>query len=381
VPPPARLALVLALSALACNRGGGAGAQARARPPPSVTVAQVEVRDVPVEVDAPVDLRPLSQAEVFSKTLGYLDAVLVDRGDRVRRGQLLALVRPSDLPDQLAAARGSLHQAQAAAALARANRERAERLAPSGVVSQQELQAAATGAATGEASLAAAQANVAALATRLGETRIESPLDGVVAQRRLDPGALVGPGSGAGSILTVERVDVLRAFVRVNEGEGSALRIGQEARVELEALPGRTFHGAVVRIAPGLDPVARTLDAEVQVKNGGELRTGMYGRCHVVVGLHPKAVVVPALSVLVSEGKRWAYVLRGDKVARVEVQLGVDGGDWLEVSRGLSAGDEIVTAGADVLSDGAVVRAQRGVNAYSGKPTAANAPGGAAGGR
>jgi multidrug efflux pump subunit AcrA (membrane-fusion protein) len=91
-----------------------------------VSVAAVEIRDVPVEVYAPIDLRALTQADVGSKILGYLDAVLVDRGDLVKKGQLLALVRPSDLPDQLTAARGALAQAEAAAALARANKERAE---------------------------------------------------------------------------------------------------------------------------------------------------------------------------------------------------------------------------------------------------------------
>jgi len=227
-----------------------------------------------------------------------------------------------------------------------------------------------------EASLAGARANVSALATRLGETRIESPLDGWVSLRRLDPGALVGPTAGSGAILSVERVDVLRAFVRVNEQEGPSLRVGQEARLELEAVPGKAYFGKVVRIAPGFDPAARTLDAEVQLGNPGELRTGMYGRCHIVTGLRPAAVVVPALAVQISNDRKYVFVLRGEKVARVEVELGVDGGEWLEVRKGLSPGDEIVTAGADVLSDGVAVRPQRGVNPYTGKTTASAAPAG-----
>ena len=368
--PRSAAAAAVLLTLVSCRSGQDAGS--RTRPPPVVTSAPVAVRDVPVEITGPVDLRPIAQADVASKTLGYLDTVLVDRGDRVRRGQLLALVRPADLPDQLAAARGALAQAQAATALARSNRDRAERLAPSGVVSQQELQAATTAAATAEATLAAAQANVAALATRLGETRIESPLDGVVATRRLDPGALVGPTGGA--ILSVERVDVLRAFVRVNESEATQLRLGQDARLDLEAVPGHAYRGKVVRIAPGLDPVARTLDAEVHLKNPGELRTGMYGRCRVLVGVPPGAVVVPALSIQLSNDRKYVYVLHGEKVARVEVRTGVDGGDWLEVVSGLAAGDEIVTAGADLLSDGATVHALKGVNPYSGKVATADDP-------
>ena len=175
--------LALPLVAAACS-GGSAAEKANTRPPPLVIVGPVVARDVPVEVRAPVDLRPLEQADVGAKTLGYLDAVLVDRGDHIKRGQILALVRPSDLPDQLAAARGTLAQTQSQAALARTNLDRAKALAPAAVVSQQELQQAESQLTTAEAAQAAAQAQISAVAVRLGETRIQSPLTGVVVTRR-----------------------------------------------------------------------------------------------------------------------------------------------------------------------------------------------------
>ena len=120
---------------------------AKVRPPPLVVAAPVEVVDVPVLVRAPVDVRPIVSADVGSKTVGYLDAVLVDRGDVVKKGQLLALVRPSELPDQLLSAKSAVSQAQASSALAKANLERAQALAPRGLVSQQELQNATNAAA------------------------------------------------------------------------------------------------------------------------------------------------------------------------------------------------------------------------------------------
>jgi RND family efflux transporter MFP subunit len=400
----------------------------RQRPPPAVTTAPVTVRDVPVEIRSPVDLRPLEQADVGSKTLGYLDAVLVDRGDRVRRGQLIAVVRPSDLPDQLSAARSTLAQAQAQAALARANRDRGERLAPTGFVSQQDLQQQQTAVESAEASLAAAQSNVGALATRLGEMRIEAPLDGYVYIRKLDPGALVGPSSGNGAIVTIQKLDTLRVFVPVNERDVAQLRVGQDAHVEVDALPGRTFEGKVVRVAPAFDPLARTLDAEVQLANtAGQLRPGMYGRAAIVTDVHRGALIVPASAIQVSGGKSYVYLFerspdaapapsavaaadppaggagkpadppgkpsdppgksggaRGPggavgrgaggppavpgKVRRVEIATGVDAGDWLEVTKGLERDAELVTAGMDVLSDGVPVRAFRNVDAFTGKP-------------
>lgn len=369
-PSPTLLASTLALICAGAALAGCSSkkdAAQRTRPAPLVVVAKVDVRDVAVEIHAPVELRPLAQAEVGSKTLGVLDAVLVDRGDRVKRGQLLALVRPSDLPDQLVAARGTLSQTQASANLARRNFERATQLAPSGIVSQQELQQSQAGLAAAEAQEAAAKAQVAAFATRLGETRIESPLDGVVTVRRLDPGALVGP-TASGTIITVARVDVLRVFVTVNERDVHLVKTGQEAHVEVDALAGKSIKGSVVRLAPTLDPATRTLDAEVQVDNSsGDLRPGMFGRGSIVVATHPAAPFVAASAVQISSGKRWAFVLKGDKVERREIAVGVDAGDWLEITQGLVAGEEVVTTGIDTVSDGAQVRAVRDVDPFTGK--------------
>lgn len=367
-----RAPLCLALLALtvglgACNKSD-AGSSSKARPAPLVVVQKVERRDVPVEIRAPVDLRPLAQADVGSKILGYVDAILVDRGDRVKKGQLVALVRPSDLPDQLAAARASLTQVEASSILAHTNFERAQKLAPSGVVSQQELQQAAAALASAEAAQATSKAQIGALAVRLGETRIESPIDGVISQRRLDPGALVGP-PGGGAIVTVVRIDRLRVFVTVNERDASGIGIGQAAHVEVDAIPGKSFTGQVVRIAPSFDPVTRTLEAEVQLDNSaGELRPGMYGRSAVRLAMHPQVPVVSVNAVQITENQKYVFVLLGTKVTRRSVEIGTDLDDsqYFEVTQGLAGGEEVVIAGADGLSEGLTVRAAREIDPYSG---------------
>src|SRR5258708_7674539 len=356
----------------ACSKSD-AGTAAKARPAPLVVVQKVESRDVPVEVHAPVDLRPLEQADVGSKILGYIDAVLVDRGDKVRQGQLVALVRPSDLPDQLAAARGTLAQVSASAALAQTNFERAQKLAPTGVVSQQELQQASAALASAEAVQAGAKAQIGALAVRIGETRIESPIDGVVSQRRLDPGALVGP-PGGGAIITVTRIDRLRVFITVNERDAAGIVVGKEAHVELDAVPGKSYSGLVVRVAPAFDPITRTLDAEVQLPNPtGELRAGMYGRASVLLETHPHVPVVSVNAVQISDNQKYAFVLNGDKVSRRPVRVGADfaDGQFLEITQGLSPSEEVVTAGADSIGDGATVRVARDVDPYSGAKASA----------
>lgn len=359
--------LALSVLVLACGRPS---AGPKARPAPLVTTTVVTAEDVPVLVRAPIDLKPLVQADIGVKTVGVLDAVLVDRGDPVKKGQLLALVRPSDLPDQLAAAKSALAQAEASRALAKANLERGQALAPRGLVSQQELQNMSTAAASTEAQAAAAQSQLAALATRLGETRLEAPFDGVVVSRRLDPGALVGPSSGA--VLTVARVDVVRAFVAVTEREAVALRVGQPAWIELDALPNRRFQGKVERLSPTFDVLTRTLDAEVHLPNEArELRPGMYGRGEIEVGRHPGMPVVPVESVQLFDDKAFVYVVSGQVVKRQAVTLGEDMGSRLEVSAGLQAGDEVVVRGIDALSDGAKIRKAQTARPDAGLPAAA----------
>jgi RND family efflux transporter MFP subunit len=360
---------MIALGALpAC--GGGKSKEPRVRPPPLVATAKVVRQEVSVEARAPVDLRPLAQADISSKTLGYLGTVLVDRGDKVKRGQLLATVRPSDLPDQLSALRGTLAQTQSTLALARANASRAKQLAPSGVVSQQELESTASALSAADANESAIRAQISAVAVRLGETRITSPLDGVVWQRRLDPGSLVG-AAGGGVIMTVVQIDTLRVFVNVTERLAPKVALGQAAYVEVDALPGRRFEGKVTRLSPGFDPLTRTLEAEVRIANpGGELRPGMYGRAGIVLERHAAAVVAPVAAVQISSGARYVFVLEGDTVQRRPVDTGVDGGTWLEITSGLRGDEEVVTAGADGLSHGYKVRVARNVDPYSGQKVA-----------
>ncbi len=353
------IVVLLAMTPISASCSSRAPKGSTERPPPLVSVVMLDKLDVAIEVHAPVDLRPLFQADVGSKTLGYLDAVLVDRGDKVKRGQIVALVRPSDLPDQLAAAKGVLAQTQASSGMARTNQLRISQLAPSGVVSQQELQQAEATLASAAATEAAARAQLGALATRIGETRIESPLDGYVVQRKLDPGALVGP-PGGGAIVTVARTDVLRVFISVNERQSARVAVGKEATVALDALPGRVFHGVVMRLAPFFDPTTRTLDAEVQLPNtDGTLRPGMYGRGSIILERHAGATVLPAAAMQMSDNERYVFVLQGNRVQRKHVETGYDAGEWLEVIGGVHAGEEVVIAGADGLSEGSVVRVAR----------------------
>lgn len=366
----ARLAGLLAPCALlllaACGGGGGGGATAsKKRPPPLVQVARPEVRDVEVTLAYSVEIKPAEQTELQSKVTGYVEKVLVDRGDFVRRGQLLARVRPSQLPEQVNQAREQVGQAEAQLSLQTENARRSRELWKRGLISKAELDTAEAQLAVTRAGRGVSRATLGAAATLLREAAIVAPYDGFVTRRYLDLGALVSPGPTSQAIVQVMRIETVRVFVSVLERDVPRIRRGLRAHVTVDALPGRTFEGEVVRYAPALDPATRTLEVEIGIPNpiekqpSGEkdrpLKPGMYGHAALRVDVHPRAVVLPIEAVVTQEEARFVYTVDAGKAHRVPVEIGFDGGNWLEISRGLTGDEQVIVQGIDLVSDGALV--------------------------
>jgi RND family efflux transporter MFP subunit len=367
-----RLATMGAIVAL--SHGCSPHTASEAATAPQVVVREIEVRDVDVEINSPIELRAVAEVEVGSKIAGYLETVLVDRGDRVTRGQLLATVRPSDQTAALMGARGSLMEAQAKSMLAKQMADRATKVHGFGGMSTQELEQATSGYRVARAQEAAAAAEVAGHTMKLEESKIVAPLDGVVTERRLHPGALVGQ-SATTPIVSVARTDVLRAIITVSERDAPRVRVGQTGRVDLDALPGVVINGRVARVSPTLDSATRTCQVELWISNfGGKLMPGLYGRGTIIVDRHAQALVVPSTAIRVSNNLSWILVVRSNKIERREVTIGEDRGSWLEITKGVAPREEIVIAGADGISDGSAVQPVRGVNPFTGVPIAAAAP-------
>lgn len=342
----------------------------RPRDPPTVVVAAAAVRDVEVLVRAPVDLKPVAQVDVGSKTLGWLADVFVDRGDQVKKGQLLAVVRPSDLPEQVAVARAQREQAAAQLGLATRTAARTQKLAQDGLASEQDQETARANAAQAAAAERAARAQARVLSIRLGETRVVAPFDGVITARRLDPGALVGTVAGA-VMLTVADVTTLRAFAAVGERDAPKVKVGQRVTLTVDALGDRTFDGVVSRVAPVLDAASRSLEVEVRFPNQeGALMPGAYGRVAIVAERRAGAVTIPIEGLRTRAGRHFVLVRESEHAKRRDVVLGYDAGSWVEISSGLAAGDEVIVAGGDGLGEGAEVRVAPAASAAAAPPAA-----------
>jgi len=193
-------------------------------------------------------------------------------------------------------------------------------------------------------------------------SRLVSPIAGVLLRLARDEdnqpladGQLVGQGY---VVAQIAPIDTLIADVDIVGPDISRVRDGLVARVRHHAWDQRNFDGRVIRLAPSIDPITRTLRAEVQVSNPeGLLRPGMFVEVTMVVERHENVPVVPREAVTERGGAKVVFVLTGQRVARREVVLGLGDDEIVEVRSGVEPGERIVVRGLETLTDGTRVRA------------------------
>ena len=354
---------------------------------PRVEVIQVARSSPSSELELPGDIQAITEAPILARADSYLARRMVDIGDRVQTGQLLAEIAAPELDQQVSQAKANLQQAQAALDQALANQEQgktnlelarvtAERwnsLASQGVVSKQDndqyqagyraqlanVQALEKAVAAQRSNIAAAEANLARLQELEGYRQVKAPFEGVVTVRNLDVGALVNSGSTL--LFRIAQTGTLRTYVNVPQASATFIHPGQPARLRVTSFPGRSFSGIVARTANALDPASRTLLVEVQVANAdGALLPGMYTQVDLNLTLASQAraaapLLVPADALIVrAEGTEVAVVRPDHRVHLQKIEPGRDYGDRLEVLSGLQEGDTIVPNPGD-LSEGTEV--------------------------
>lgn len=324
---------------------GGPGAGGSQGPVP-VEVGRVE--RVRVEEDATavgsvrsnqgVMLRPEVSGRV--QRLGFRD------GERVRQGQVLV-----QLDDSLQ--RAQLQQAEAQAGIARTSLRRNRELQSQGFVSASAVEQA-------EANLKVAEAQVALARAQLQRLRISAPFDGVAGIRSVNVGDYVREGA---DLVAVEDLRSVWVDFRLPERYSAQLRAGQDVEVMLDALPGRRFNGKVMALDSQLDANGRSLLVRARMDNAdGTLRSGMFARARVVLGVKDNALVVPEEALVPQGGKQYVIKLvdgpKGKVSQRVEAQLGLRLPGKAQILQGLEAGDMVVTAGQNRLlrGDGQAVR-------------------------
>jgi RND family efflux transporter MFP subunit len=311
------------------------------------------------------DIRPFSDAPIFARTSGYLKRWTVDIGEKVKKGQLLAEIDAPEINDQLRQARADEATARANYLLAKTTAERWAQMLKNNSVSRQETDEKQGDMLAKEAALNAAQANVSRLTQLVAFQKIYAPFDGVVTARNTDVGQLIDAGSGSSSreLFRIQDASTLRVFVDVPQAYARLVHVGLPAELVLTEQGDRRFEGMTVRTAGAVDPVARTMRVEVDVKNpAGELLAGAYAQVRFRLTSASPGLMLPGNALLFRpEGVRAASVDANNRVKLLPIVLGTDYGTRVSIVSGLTGDERVIVNPPDSIIDGAAVRIGRTV--------------------
>jgi RND family efflux transporter MFP subunit len=412
------LALVITtLFVTSCDKTGKEAANTSQ--PPTVAVAKTGVEDLSRDLAMTAELRPLQEIEVMAKVAGYVKAIYVDIGDKVKKGQLLAVLEVPEMADDIARATSALKGSEAEAARAKDELRRAQslndiahlsytRLAEvaakrPGLVAQQEIDDARSKDLSTQAQVAAARSSIeaaneqihvsrAALArvkTMLDYARVTAPFSGVVTKRFADVGAMIQAGTASQTqampLVRLSDNSVFRVIVPVPESAVPTVHGGQQVDVRVPTL-NRSSSGKVTRFANKITASTRTMDTEIDVPNTkGDMIPGMYAEVRLNLDRRTGVLAIPlsavdlsgssspqpsketgAVSTTTRSGKVMV-VLPSNRIEIRNVSLGLETANKIEVLTGLKDGDLVVIGGRSSLQAGQEVRPK--VTALGGAPS------------
>jgi RND family efflux transporter MFP subunit len=341
------------------------------------TVSPVK-EDLDIRLSFTAEVTPNQVVSLFSRVDGYIAKLHVDKGDFVKRNQLLIEIDHTDYQHAVDQAKANLATAHAKVAQQNATLrhatltlDRMRALIKDQFVSQQDVDNAQVTFDAAAAALESLQAQVkqmeVALAqaeTNLAYSYVRAPFAGYVAERNLDTGAYVTGATASTStmsrgMLSLHDIDTVRVLIEVVEKDIPLIRIGQKAELRAEAYPDKVFEGAVTRVVQALNRATRTMTVEIDLPNSDRrLKGGMFARAEVLVGTHHDAVQIPIDAVSRLEEAQYVFVVRDGKAQRVNVVIGARKGNRVEIVTGLSGDESVIVSGKDLVHDGTPVQAQ-----------------------
>lgn len=405
---------VTALSLTSCSSSSEREAS-KASAPVTVAVARAGVEDLSRDLVLTAELRPYQEIQVMAKVSGYVKAIYVDIGDRVRKGQLLAVLEVPEMADDLAHAVSAVKRSEAEAVRARDELRRAESLHEiaflsykrlsevaaqrPGLVAQQEIDDARSKDLATQAQVAAARsgldaaneqvsvsrASLGRIRTMIDYTRVTAPFDGVVTKRFADVGSMIQAGTASQTqampLVRLSENSLLRIVVPVPESAVPTVHVGQGVEVRVPTL-NRSFGGSVTRFATKLSLSTRTMDTEIDVPNGNLVMVpGMYAEVRLNLERRQGVLAIPVTAVDLSgpasassgsSSGRSGQVMVVGSGNRIEVRrvgLGLETASRVEVLSGVRPGDLVVIGGRSGLQSGQAVQPK--VTVLGGAPSPA----------
>ena len=370
------LFLPCALLLSSCGKDDKSSAKAaNAQAAPNIEVAKVTAQKLSITVHLPGEIEPYEAVAIFPRVTGFVKSITVDRGSHVRAGQLMAQLEAPELVAQRSEAQSKLQGAKAQLAAAEAkvasDESTYEHLkaaaATPGVVAGNDLFVAQKTSEADRAQVQSQQQNVEAARQALQavtETeaylQVKAPFDGIVIERNVHPGALVGPGgaaSAANPMLRIETLSRLRVVVPVPENYVAGVPEGMKVDFTVPAFPGRIFHGTISRISHAVDVKTRTMPVELEASNPrAELSPGIFADVLWPVRRNYPTLFVPTSAVATTLEHVFVVRIQDGKAEWVDVKTGASVDKMSEVFGDLHQGDTVAIRGTDELRPGTAVQ-------------------------
>lgn len=302
-------------------------------------------------------LDPEWQAQVAAKVDGRLEKVYVHEGDRVEKGQVLAILEQMDTDANLLSAKGSFLDAQTSLRKAETDLARYEKLYATGAVSQQVVDDYRFARDNAAAKLEAARGSLQGMESKAAGTVVTAPADGIVAKRFYQEGYYAKAGT---PLFAIADISMLKTTIHIPEGQVTGVKVGNEADIALPAYPGKKLVGKITRIAPVADLPAHTFAAEVSVDNSEGLLAGVYANVSLIGEPREQVLTIPMHAIVMRDDQQTVFVADAQGVVQRRVlSLGYSDDKVAEVVSGLDEKDTIVVEGHNKLREGSRINLEK----------------------
>lgn len=356
-PASLALATALLLGGAACSKQAAGSVEEKPRAVP-VRTATVIQRDLQESVLLTGTLKPLAQVQVVSEVSARLVALRKQEGDYAKKGEVIAVLDSTDYALSLQRAVAARQSADANRSHAEAERQRAENLIKTGGITDKDNLSAQVNLQLAEASLAQAKAEEAIARQQVSKCEIHAPFSGRIARKLVDSGAMLSPGT---QIFTLMDSSSLEFRAQVPSQDFAKVKIGAQVDVTVDAMPDLVMHGKVERLTPLVDERSRSFEVVAHVPEQQQMLAGLFARGTIRVREVKDALIVPPAA-LQRDGSdptlARTFVIEGGKAKRIEVGVGIESSDAIQITRGLSKDAVVVVDPPVALSSGSLVDLQ-----------------------
>lgn len=323
--------------------------------PVTYATTGVEFDNPLYEISVPAELEPAEQVAVYAKITGFVQKLLVDRGDQVKKGQLLAVLEAPEMEQQYLSDKSTQERMHSDYLFAKQAYERlVEASNTNGAVAAIELDRAKTAMESAQAAYEASKAGAAHSSQMQQYLRITAPFDGVISQRNVSAGALAGPGSEL-PLFEMAQHQNLRLSLSLPERHAASVKNGAKASFTVNSLPGEVFEAELSRTSGLLDQSDRSLKLEFDVDNSsGKLQGGEYAQVNLKLQRSAPTFWVPSESVLYTQSGTYVMTQNNNEIRRIPVREGIRRGGLTEVFGDLSSEDSIIVKPSEEIKVGPI---------------------------